>query len=151
MTENFEDKDLLGDPVKEPEETRGRKSFEVTEEKRIKVKLLRRKGRDNFFIAAAIGCCEKTLRTYFFHELEFGAAEMEAQIQYWFYEKAKGGSVPAMKALEAGGEDSTVPERLRDEDLLEANTKPKKLGKKEEAELAAQRATQGGKWGELIN
>ena len=59
-------RDLLGDPIGPYRDPRGRKKLIISNELRERVAVLRAGGMEREEIADAIGCCQKTLRTYFY-------------------------------------------------------------------------------------
>jgi hypothetical protein len=77
---------------------------------RERVAVLRAGGMDREDIADAIGCCERTLRTYFLPELNEGKSAKRAEVVEKLFEMAIGGSVPAMTAfLALGVKAETIP------------------------------------------
>jgi hypothetical protein len=124
--------------------------MQPTDEQRLKVEELAACGMKQVGIAAVIGCNEDTLRRYFAVELAQGPARRRAEILGLLYTAARKGNVSANKHLElmthrAAAESSftgaeTQPER--------PPAKPEKLGKKEEAALAAQSAGKDSEWGD---
>lgn len=150
-SEDSEDLDLLGMPVQEPEEMRGRPSFEVTAELRSRVSVLRAGGMEYAEIAAAIGCSERTLRTYFLPELKAGAASKKAELIAAMFAAGMSGNVTAQKAFIALGEkaDAMPPLPIARKPIEE---KPEKLGKKEAADRDALRAHEGDpEWADLLH
>ncbi|WP_088348954.1 MULTISPECIES: hypothetical protein [Rhodomicrobium] len=74
------DIDLFGEPVGGYRDPRGRKKLKVTNELRDRVAVLRAGGMERDEIADAIGCSERTLRTYFLPELNEGKSEKRAAV-----------------------------------------------------------------------
>jgi hypothetical protein len=132
-------RDLLGDPIGPYRDPRGRKKLKVTNELRERVAVLRAGGMDREEIADAIGCCEKTLRTYFLSELNKGKSAKRAEVVEKLFKMAIGGSVPAMKAfLALGAKTEAIP-------------RVPKLGKKEQLLKDAETAHHSSGWGELVH
>jgi hypothetical protein len=153
VTANFEDEtapgdgtggatDLLGDPWREPKDPRGRKKLKVSNELREKVAVLRAGGMEREEIADAIGCSERTLRTYFLPELNEGKSVKRAAVIEALYAAAVAGSVAAAKAFLALSAKA---------DAIPPAPKPEKLGKKEALLRASQTAHEGSEWGELLH
>lgn len=134
-------RDLLGDPITEYRDPRGRKKLRVTNELRDRVAVLRAAGMEREEIADAIGCSERTLRTYFLPELNEGKAAKRAEAIARLFELGMGGSVPALKAFLALGVKADAIPRVPREP---------KLGKKEQAMREAHTAHEGSRWGELL-
>jgi hypothetical protein len=134
--------DLLGDPMREARDPRGRKKLKVTNELREKVAVLRAAGMERDEIADAVGCSERTLRTYFLPELNEGRSEKRAAVIEALFAAAIGGSVSAAKAFLALGARA---------DAIPPAPKPEKLGKKEALLKASQTAHEGSEWGELLH
>jgi hypothetical protein len=135
-------RDLLGHPLAEPRDPRGRKKLKVTNELRERVAVLRAGGMEREEIADAIGCCEKTLRTYFLPQLNEGKSAKRAEAISRLFELGLAGSVPALKAFLALGERADAIPRL---------PRPAKLGKKEQALKEAHHAHVDSEWGELLH
>ncbi|MGJ8529826.1 hypothetical protein [Maritalea sp.] len=150
MSENSQPLDLLGDPIPEPMDRRGRPGYDVTDESRIKVKGLRAMGHPIEFIAMAVGCCEKTLRNYFILELDEGAAMLTGDVVFKLYQRGVvDGNVSALGKLAGmlAPSNPSLPDPTRP-----ANTKPKpeKLGKKDQALVDAKNAHENTGWFELV-
>jgi len=95
-----------------PSPKRGRRPFIPTAKHRDRVALLAAAGIPEPAIAAALGCCERTLRNYFAVELKTGRAVKRAQNLERLEAAAKRGNVSAMKALAAAfdrGESRELP------------------------------------------
>jgi DNA-binding CsgD family transcriptional regulator len=134
-------RDLLGDPLRDVRDPRGRKKLKVTNDLREHVAVLRAGGMERDEIADAIGCSERTLRTYFLPELNEGKSVKRAEAIAKLFELGMAGSVPALKAfLALGVKADAIPRLPRDA----------KLGKKEQAKKDAHTAHQGGRWGALL-
>jgi hypothetical protein len=98
-------------------------------------------------IADAIGCCKKTLETYFLPSLNEGRAAKKAQaIDRLFQLGVVEGNVSALKAFialtERNGFVPNVPGK--------GKATPK-LGKKEQLAADAQNGHQDSGWGELLH
>ena len=153
MAQDFEDlaahpagednaRDLLGDPMRELRDSRGRKKLKVCNELRERVAVLSAGGMERTEIAEAIGCCEKTLRTYFLPELNEGKSVKRAAVIEKLFALGIGGSVPALKAFLALGVKADAIPRV---------PKEAKLGKKEQAIKEAETAHHSSGWGELVH
>ena len=120
----------------------GRPSFKPTIQQRDRVALLAAGGIPQPAIAALVGCCERTLRTYFAVELETGRGVKRAENLERLEAAAKGGSIGAMKTLEAiFGHAET--KQLQGKSKAEARP-----SKKAAAARAAVTAGQGSEWGD---
>ncbi len=151
MTEKSQPLDLLGDPIPEAMDRRGRPGFEVTDEKRIKVKGLSAMGHNQDFIAKAIGCCEKTLRNYFILELEEGAALVTGDVFFKLYQRGvEEGNVTALGKL-AVLLAPRDPETDPGDGPAKPSAKPPKLGKKQQDERDASTAHEGTEWDGLLH
>ncbi|MBL4757495.1 MAG: helix-turn-helix transcriptional regulator [Rhizobiales bacterium] len=142
--------DLLGDPIQDPTDERGRPSFEITDELRHTVAVLTGAGESREAIADAIGCSEKTLRTYFLPELKKGGHQKRAEVILSVYQKATTGqNVAAAKAYLANGflaaAQPPVPTKSEGENPVE------KLGKKEQALIDAKTVDAESSWGDLLH
>ncbi len=133
--------DLLGDPLRDLPDPRGRKKLKVTKDLRERVAVLRAGGMEREEIADAIGCSERTLRTYFLPELNEGKAGKRAEAIARLFELGIEGNVSALKAFLALGVKADAIPRLPRE---------AKLGKKEQAVKDAETAHRGSRWGELL-
>jgi hypothetical protein len=156
MADETEPLDLLGDPIREPEETRGRPPFDVTPELRNKVSVLRAGGMEYVDIAAAIGCSERTLRTYFLPELRSGAAVKKAAMIEAMFAAGMKGNVSAQRAFiglgeKAGAMPPLPPENPAPQD--DAEDEPEeKLGKKAQADKDALTAHEDDpEWATLLH
>jgi hypothetical protein len=147
--------DLLGDPMREPDETRGRPAITITQEMRKRVSILRAAGMEYSDIAAVLGHSESWLRTHFLHELRFGAAMRRAEVIESTYGAALKGNVAAQKAFLALGEKADAmpplpPERPVDQEGAE--DAPEKLGKKAQADKDAMTAHEDdAEWANLLH
>jgi hypothetical protein len=135
-------RDLLGDPLRELRDPRGRKKLKVSKELRERVAILSAGGMDREDIADAIGCSERTLRTYFLPELNEGKSAKRAEAVAKLFELGMSGSVPALKAfLALGVKTDTMPRMPREP----------KLGKKDQLLKDAETAHHSSGWGELVH
>jgi hypothetical protein len=136
------DLDLLGDPRSEYRDPRGRKKLKVSNDLRERVAVLSAGGMERTEIAEAIGCCEKTLRTYFLPQLNEGKSVKRAEAIEKLFALGIGGSVPALKAFLALGVKA---------DAMPRATRPPKLGKKEQLLADAHTAHEGSAWGDILH
>ncbi len=128
------------------EKRRGRPEHEPTEETRLKVRVLKAGAMSQLAIAEAIGISEPTLRKHYSSELDQGGAIVTAEVLMARYRAAMGGSVPAQnKLLELAG--TLPPNKMGRPPSTKAEPA---LGKKAEAELAAQDAHEGTGWADLV-
>lgn len=145
MSDEIPPTDLLGDPLRELPDPRGRKKHRVTTENRLKVSVLRGAGRELDEIADVIGVSVPTLRKYYFSELNEGVAAERARSIMWLRDSAAGGNVSAQKAYIALlGAGYTLPKVDEPGDRLD------KLGKKEGLRQAAKDGHAGTGWDGLV-
>jgi hypothetical protein len=114
------------------------KKFNVTKVLRDRVAVLRSGGMERDEIADAIGCSERTLRTYFLPELNEGKAGKRAEAIARLFELGIEGNVSALKAF------------LVKADAILRLPREAKLGKKEQAVKDAATAHRGSHWGEVL-
>jgi hypothetical protein len=142
--------DLFGDPVPRNWNRRGRPGHVRTQENRNKVSMLLAFGWNNERIARALRISMPTLLKYYFVELDFRAEQrdrMDAWLAFSLAKQVDAGNVAAMKEFRKVVEKN---------DLMlygQANPPPAKdpkLGKKEQAELAALNPDRGSALGDLI-
>jgi DNA-binding CsgD family transcriptional regulator len=120
---------------------RGRPSFEVTPSLQRQVEELVACGMTENEIAGAIGCSRPTLRAHFRDQLKTGRAKRRAEVVRLLFASARRGNVAAQKKLM----------ELTATAATEASAPwPRRLGKKEQAELDAQTAAEGTSWAELV-
>lgn len=143
--------DLLGDPIPEGHGKRGRPPHRVTEEKRRLVMLLMAHDWSFERIASALSISVPTLRKNYFRELKQkldARARLEAALYQSLFQEATAGNVAAidkyLKRLDRHDQ------RKADEAARAVSAAPK-LGKKEEAKVAAQNAYKDAGWGALLN
>jgi hypothetical protein len=137
--------DMFGEPASDYKDPRGRRKLRITNELRDRIATLSAAGMDREAIAEAIGCSERTLRTYFLPELNEGKATKRAEAIEMLWAAAKNGNVSAIKAVIALTEKGQAAPPA---------PKPKpapKLGKKEQLAAAAQAGHQESDWGKLLN
>ena len=118
----------------------GRPPYQPDAETAEKVCVLKAVGMSNEAISEAIGISVPTLVKNYSLEMEVAQAKTKAQIVLRLHEAAMEGSVPALRRM------------LDQVDMTPARKqpgpKPAKLGKKEEADLAAQEPSP--EWGEIL-
>lgn len=137
-------KDLFGDPWVEPKDPRGRKRHERTEQIAESIKQSVADGMKVPEIALRTGLSEPTLRKYYFRELDHGTKMLRAELVALTMNKAREGNVSALKLalqLIERGEAEGFDKPARP-------ARSPRLGKKEEADLAAETAGQGSDWGD---
>lgn len=133
---------------------RGRPKFRPTDEQRDQVEILVSGGMTHEDIATAIGISKPTLEKHFRDELAHGGPKKRAEVLGMLYAAARKGNVTAQKKLhEITGVQAAAAE-------WEAATGPSaapksapsgKLGKKEQARIAAATAGEGSEWGDDLN
>jgi hypothetical protein len=142
--------DLWGDPIPPKPEKRGRPTHVVTEEKRLRVAVLRAYNLSQPEIAEAMGISVPTLRKNYLRELRDGMAQKRAEMLVQLYLEGKGGNVAAIKEF---------LKQTRDGDLLaghlasrapQKKSKQAKLGKKEQALVDAQAPDVSSPMGNLM-
>ena len=142
-----ETKDLFGDPVGPYRDPRGRKKLKITNDLQEKVAVLRAAGMERQEIADAIGCCKKTLETYFLPSLNEGRAAKRAEAIARLYQLGViDGNVTALKAYIAMTERSSFMP-----DVPDKSKAVPRLGKKEQLAADAQSGHQETGWGELLH
>jgi hypothetical protein len=119
---------------------RGRPEFKATRAMRREVEQMVAVGMSEDDVARAIGCATPTLAKHFAEELATGRAKKRAEVIKLLFKTARKGNVSAQKKLEAmtgaGAGAAAAPQA--------------KLGKKEEAELAALNPDTSSTMGELM-
>lgn len=152
---NSVDLDLFGDPIPEGFGKRGRPPHVPTERNRNKVMVLLAVGWLPKRIAAALGVTMPTLRKHYFFELRSRGVmldRLKAAHLTTLLEQMRAGNIQAVKemgriidrtdaALFGIGADQA------DDDGDEVSA-PTKLGKKEQAAIAAKGAGEGSEWGD---
>lgn len=117
---------------------RGRPPFQATPAQRRKVEELKSCGMTHDEIARAIGCHADTLEKYFGDELTNGHARRRAEVIELLFRSARKGNVTAQKALREQVDIAATARGNRPSAADETEPPRSKLGKKEEAALAAQ-------------
>jgi hypothetical protein len=150
--------DLFGDPIPQNWGGRGRPAHVPTLENRNKIKLLLALGWGNERIARSLGITANTLRKHYLRELKVrGEARdrMDARLAWLLWQQVSAGNVAAMKEFQKLVErnDRAVGYPVgADSDAATSETvaRPQmaRLGKKEEATIAAQTAGQDTDWGD---
>lgn len=146
--------DLFGDPVPANWGMRGRPEHVASQQNRNKVSMLVALGWSNKRIAAALIVTLPTLRKHYFSELRYrdvARDRLDAGLAMKLWEQVQAGNVGAMKEFQ---------KLLERNDLMlygqaarpakETPVKEPKLGKKEEARLAAHQPDVGTPMGELM-
>lgn len=133
------DFDLLGDPIPEGWGRRGRPPHMATDEKRRIVSTLLAFDWSLEKVAAALNCTPPTLRKYYFRELKFREeqrARVEAKLVGALMAEVEKGNVAAIGKM---FERFEKHDRQRLTEVYQATkqSKPEKLGKKEQAKAAA--------------
>jgi hypothetical protein len=148
-----QDFDLFGDPIPQGRGKRGRPRHVATTENRNKVMLLLALGWQNERIAAALCISQPTLRANYFQELKLRDIQrdrLDARRFELAMREANKGNVAALKELgkmiEASDRSAAV--QKFDQTGNEEHLKPAKIGKKEAARIAAEKAGSGGGWGD---
>jgi hypothetical protein len=128
---------------------RGRPPKVATEANTKRAEELIAVGMSETDIAASFGIARETARRIYGEAFRHGRARRRAEVIHTLFDLARKGNVSAAKHLEsmtgmasaeAAFEAASVPEE-----------KPKKLGKKEQAQKDAQTAEQGTAWASLLN
>ncbi|WP_316188313.1 MULTISPECIES: hypothetical protein [unclassified Bradyrhizobium] len=155
MADNF---DLFGDPIPANYGGKGRPPHIPTTENRNRVNMLLACGWSNERIAGAMRITEPTLRKHYFSELksrDVARDRLNAALLMKGFEGVQKGNATAIRLflhlverndLMQFGQ-SLRPARI---DRSEKAAKPAKLGKKEEALLAARQPDVGSPMGELM-
>jgi hypothetical protein len=149
--------DLFGDAVPENWGQRGRPEHIPSQQNRNRVSLLVAMGWSNARIAAALMITQPTLRKHYFSELKFrdtARDRLDANVGLKLWEGVMTGSVSAIREFRAFVDRNDLmqygqtsrPRAAKPEKAL----KPPKLGKKEEALLAAHQPDAGTPLGELM-
>ena len=146
--------DLLGDPISEPREGAGRPEHVATDRNRNKIILLLAMGWTLARIAPAIGITTKTLRKHYSLQLkarEIALDRVKAGHASLLWDQAAQGNVAALKEIGkmiAGIDAARFGMRAdAPDDDDEPAPRPQRLGKKEEATIAARSAGAGSGWG----
>ena len=119
----------------------GRPPYEPTEKDKAQVKMLAAMGVPDYDIAKVMQLSGPTLRKYFFHELESGHIEANAQVAQSLYKMATDKEKPNVSAAIFCLKTRARWSEAKEEDL----------GKKEIARIAAQSAGKDTAWENLLN
>lgn len=148
--------DLFGDPVPANWGERGRPEHVASQQNRNKVSMLVAFGWSNKRIAAALFITLPTLRKHYFSELKFRGVSrdrLDAGLAMKLWEQVQGGNVSAIKEfgkLLDRNDLMNYGQTARPAAATAKDAKAPKLGKKEEARLAAQEPNAGTPMGELM-
>lgn len=138
--------DLLGRPWRELPDPRGRKKLVFAPEVYEKVEELRALGMEVGEIADALGISDKSVRKYFFRELNKAAARVKAEVLGSLMEQVRAGKIAAIReALSRLDRGAAIPS------IAPSKSKVEKLGKKAAADAEAHTAHEGSEWGSLLN
>jgi hypothetical protein len=130
-------------PYRDP---RGRPKLKVTNELRDRVAVLRASGMERQEIADAIGCCKKTLETYFLPSLNEGRWAKVAEAKMKLYQLGViEGNVTALKAFIA------LTERNGFVPPVPGKPKEPKLGKKDLLARDAEIGHHESEWGDVLH
>ncbi|MFN4176435.1 hypothetical protein [Phenylobacterium sp.] len=127
--ESQQPRDLFGDPWTPPRDPRGRRSHRPTAQGREIVAQLKGGGASDDDIALQLGLCVKTLRKYYFRELDHGVSLARNEVLRKLYEKAMAGNVTAMRAYLRETEKGAAVQAMR---LPRPSAAEKPKGKKEQ-------------------
>ena len=150
---DFQDFDLLGDPVDPNTGRRGRRTHVVNDTKRRLVVALCALGKSTDEIAAALDCSAPTLRKHYRRELvdRLDARERaEAFVVSNLIAQVEAGNVAAIKEFQMRLDRADLRFSLADQ-AEAAEKKQEKLGKKEAAKVAARTAHEKTPWETLVN
>jgi ParB-like chromosome segregation protein Spo0J len=145
MDEDSGATDLLGDPLRELPDKRGRRKLKFAAEVYEKVEVLAAGDLTQEEIADALGLSAPTLRKYFRPELDRGLGRQKAEQLALLAAAARRGSVAAIKAW------GVELDKQRSDQALKTRADPKtnavRKGRKEERQDAADRVVlEGGKF-----
>lgn len=124
-------------------ENSGRLPFQVTDEHREKVMVLRAGGMTLAAICEVIGVTEVTLRKHFAHELDIAQAKVKSDLILARYASAMSGNVNAQNRMIEQISADVAETQFKNRSNARPNKKVK-LGKKEEQQIAARSV--GGKF-----
>ncbi|MGY4288876.1 hypothetical protein ACVWXO_008096 [Bradyrhizobium sp. LM2.7] len=150
--------DLFGDPVPSNWGGRGRPEHVATQQNRNRVSLLVALGWSPVRIAAALYITPPTLRKHYFSELKFAEVSRDrlvAQLGMKLLEGVNGGNVSAIREFQKFLERNDLmlygqTQQPHKSAPAEKPAKAEKLGKKEEALLAAHQPNAGTPLGDLM-
>ena len=139
--------DLLGDPIPENWGGRGRPAHIPTAENSNKVMVLLAMDWSEEKIAAALGITKPTLRKHYFRQLKVrdeARARLESAMVYSLATKAVTGDVPAYREVSRAMEKADMKrEHQAFQATPVAESRPGRLGKKEERQAAAEEVVAG--------
>jgi hypothetical protein len=145
--------DLLGFPMSEPKDPRGRKRHKRLPQVAETVALLRGAGHTEDEIAAIVGLSDKTVRKYYSRELQKGPKIIRGVLTVSLFAQAKKGKAAAARLVReilADGDAAVpLPPGLHTPAADTDDDEP--LGKKAAADRDAKTAHEGTKWGRLLN
>lgn len=136
MTEKQKSSKASKAPAKTKPVRRGRPPYRPTIEARQTVEEMKFCGESENTIARALGIDVDTMRKHFGDELADGHAQRRKEVIGLLFRSARDGNVTAQKKLEEMGRAAGASEAVKARE-----TKPPKLGKKEEQQQAAERVT----------
>lgn len=122
---------------------RGRPQFKPTPTLRRKVEQNISCGMSKDECARSIGCSTPTLEKYFATEISDAVANKRSELIGMLFKAARKGNVTAQKQLVEMNRVASAQEAVDPRP-----TRPARLGKKEEAAIAAQTAGEDSAWGE---
>ena len=149
--------DLFGDPVSENHGGRGRPAHIPTLENRNKVKLLLALGWGNERIAKSLSITANTLRKHYLRELKVrdeARDRMDARLAMLLWQQCSAGNVAAMKEFQKLVERNDaalgilVQPPAQESVEEDGRIRDRRIGKKEEAEMAALSAGEDSDWGD---
>lgn len=120
-----------------------RPTFKATAALRHDVRLMKADGWSDDRIAGQLGISRSTLLKHFAVDLEYGSDRVRRQALKDLAKASKRGNVAGAKALLALSGIVPPPSPKQE-------SRPEKLGKKAEAEAAAETAHEGNDWGALV-
>lgn len=122
----------------------GRPEFKPSLDQRQTVERMKYFGEPETVIARALRIDVNTLRKHFADELADGYASRRKEVVDLLFDSARDGNVSARKRLEEIGRVSGAAAEFESRQ----EPSPPKLGKKDEATIAAQTAGTGSDWGD---
>lgn len=147
MAEDSGPKDLLGDPLRELPDKRGRRKLRFPDEVYEKVEVLSAGNLTQEEIADAIGVSVPSLRKYFRPELDKALSRQKAEALSLLAAQARKGNVSAIKAWNAELDKQRAAGALRERERPAPRASAARKGKKEERQEAADSvAAAGGKY-----
>lgn len=143
--------DLFGDPIPPNHGKRGRPQHVPTEENRRKVSMLLAFGWNNERISRALHITPPSLRKHYFSELRYRDEmrdRLDASLAMHLWRQVEAGNISAMREFRDLVEHNDL--MLFGAPNRESPPKPPKLGKKDEAMLAAQQPDLADPLGQLL-